>query len=85
MAASPKLRSRRSRKTSRPTTPQKNPGNPLDHLPSRVAVIPLTFNHQDIARRAYAIWRQQGCPQGQAPQHWRQAENELTVEALAQR
>jgi len=35
-----------------------------------------------IAERAYAIWIQQGCPDGQDEVHWRQAEAELSgVEA----
>lgn len=34
---------------------------------------------QDIAKRAYEIWEEQGCPQGCEEQHWLQAEEELSA------
>jgi hypothetical protein len=37
-------------------------------------------NPQDndrIAQRAYAIWMQEGCPEGQNEAHWQQAEAEM--------
>jgi Protein of unknown function (DUF2934) len=30
-----------------------------------------------IRERAYEIWRKQGCPDGQAEEHWRAAEREI--------
>jgi len=31
----------------------------------------------DIAKRAYEIWEEEGCPSGCEEQHWIQAEDEL--------
>lgn len=31
-----------------------------------------------IAARAYEIWQEEGCPEGQAEQHWLRAEQELS-------
>lgn len=36
-----------------------------------------TPSHEKIAQRAYAKWEEQGCPEGRAEQHWREAEAEL--------
>jgi hypothetical protein len=36
-------------------------------------------SYDDIAARAYAIWKAQGCPQGQENEHWQQAVEELTA------
>lgn len=33
--------------------------------------------HQAIAQRAYALWEQEGRPDGRDVEHWRQAEEEL--------
>ena len=33
--------------------------------------------NQDIATRAYAIWKAKGCPQGQDDANWREAEAQL--------
>jgi len=35
--------------------------------------------HDEIAQRAYEIWERAGRPDGQAAQHWFQAEGELAV------
>ena len=32
-----------------------------------------------VEERAYAIWREAGCPEGSSLQHWLQAEQELGV------
>jgi hypothetical protein len=34
-------------------------------------------SYDDIAARAYAIWKAQGCPEGRENEHWREAEEEL--------
>ncbi|OHV79828.1 DUF2934 domain-containing protein [Ensifer sp. LCM 4579] len=36
-------------------------------------------NHEEelIRRRAYAIWEQEGCPEGQHMRHWEQAFREM--------
>jgi len=31
-----------------------------------------------IRERAHAIWREEGCPEGHADEHWRRAEIELS-------
>lgn len=33
--------------------------------------------HDEIARRAYELWRQEGCPEGRALKHWIEAEKQL--------
>jgi hypothetical protein len=35
------------------------------------------LSHDEIAARAYAIWRQRGCPPGQEAEIWLAAETEL--------
>ena len=35
------------------------------------------LTHEEIARRAYEIYVEKGCPQGQSEQNWLQAEQEL--------
>lgn len=35
-------------------------------------------SHEDIAKRAYEIWQEQGCPNGNHEANWIQAEKELT-------
>ena len=37
--------------------------------------------HSQIAQRARQIWQREGCPQGRADAHWKQAEEELAREA----
>jgi hypothetical protein len=37
--------------------------------------------HNQIAQRAREIWQREGCPQGRADAHWKQAEEELGREA----
>jgi hypothetical protein len=36
--------------------------------------------HDDIAKRAYAIWEREGQPDGREAEHWRMAEEELARE-----
>ena len=33
-----------------------------------------TVRHEEIAQKAYLIWKSRGCPDGQAQQHWLEAE-----------
>jgi hypothetical protein len=35
--------------------------------------------HEDIAKLAYALWREQGCPEGTQKDDWLRAEQELTA------
>jgi hypothetical protein len=36
-------------------------------------------SHEDIALLAYALWQEQGCPEGRHEEHWLKAEQELTA------
>jgi hypothetical protein len=36
--------------------------------------------HDDIAKRAYAIWEREGQPDGRDAEHWRMAEEQLAQE-----
>lgn len=36
-----------------------------------------------IRERAYALWEQEGCPDGCAERHWQQAEQELSQADLS--
>ncbi len=37
--------------------------------------------HEDIHRRAYALWQADGCPHGQDQAYWFKAATELAAEA----
>ena len=37
--------------------------------------------HSRVAQRARQIWQREGCPQGRADAHWKQAQEELAREA----
>lgn len=37
--------------------------------------------HEDIQRRAYALWEQDDCPEGQDQAYWFKAVSELATEA----
>jgi hypothetical protein len=43
-----------------------------------------TFEHERIARRAYEIYVAEGMPAGRDAEHWKQAEEELNAQALAE-
>lgn len=36
----------------------------------------MSTHHETVARRAYEIWREHGCPEGQDERIWRAAEHE---------
>jgi hypothetical protein len=38
--------------------------------------------HEDIAALAYALWQDQGCPDGTQEENWLRAELKLTDKAL---
>ena len=44
-----------------------------DDLPS------VQLDHAVIARRAWEIWQNEGCPAGREVEHWLQAEKELAA------
>jgi hypothetical protein len=37
-----------------------------------------------IRERAHEIWREEGCPDGHADEHWRRAERELTDRSVGE-
>jgi hypothetical protein len=39
--------------------------------------------HEDIARLAYAIWQDRGCPQGTDVEDWLEAERQLSQRRVA--
>lgn len=41
--------------------------------------------YDDIAARAYAIWKEQGCPDGRENEHWQQATEELMAGAASRK
>ena len=38
----------------------------------------MSASHEDIARRAYQLWRERGCPLGSPEVDWEQAEQQLS-------
>jgi hypothetical protein len=40
-------------------------------------------SHDEVAREAYSLWRQEGCPGGRDREHWQAAMDHLRREALA--
>jgi len=40
-------------------------------------VVTIMLTHKDISKRAYKIYVEKGCRQGQSEQNWLQAEQEL--------
>lgn len=41
-------------------------------------------SEEEIARCAYELWRQEGCPDGRATEHWLQAEKKLRAASAGQ-
>ena len=54
-----------------------HPTNPFSGGPSGVWIITIEPTYDDIARRAYELYQQRGCTDGEDWQDWFQAENEL--------
>lgn len=59
-------------KITQPFVPQQ-----VDTDPRGRAVAVTMPIQEDIARRAYEIYLEKGCPQGQSEQNWLQAEQEM--------
>ncbi len=49
---------------------------PTGDIPQSGQTQEITPTHDQIARRAYEIYMELGCPHGQSEQHWKQAERE---------
>jgi hypothetical protein len=52
-------------------------------IPRPRPVATATLTHEDIAKRAYQIYAEKGCPQGQSEENWRQAEQDIQSRGLA--
>lgn len=58
--------------------------------PSTPISVPLSTDEEEIsfeeriARRAYELWQQEGCPEGRETNFWQEAERQLKVEAADQ-
>jgi hypothetical protein len=50
---------------------------PIQDIAQPKMAIPVTLAHEEIARRAYEIYVEQGRPQGQSEQIWQQAERDI--------
>lgn len=65
--------------TSRPELDIPDPpvedGEPLQIVPSDGPT--SDFNENEIRARAYALWQEEGEPEGRADIHWAQAEKEI--------
>jgi hypothetical protein len=62
-------------KSESPDTRTVDPNEPFEETP----VSPDGLGDTDrIRERAHEIWREEGCPEGHADEHWRRAEIELT-------
>lgn len=53
--------------------------NPSSVTPSTITAMPQATqpSHEEIARRAYELWLQDGAPTGRAVYHWHEAERQL--------
>jgi hypothetical protein len=56
--------------------PDREPQSEVDEAPPAVLEPP---QHEDIARRAYELWQERGCPHGCAEKDWFRAEQELAA------
>jgi hypothetical protein len=48
-----------------------------------VSTLPQVPARDEIAARAYEIWRESGCPEGKQEEHWYAAERELRARRTA--
>jgi hypothetical protein len=56
---------------------------PIHEIPQPKAAGVVSASHEEIAMRAYEIYVQLGCPQGQSEQIWQQAEQDIRNKARA--
>lgn len=72
----PKLPQMSVSQMNKPRLPQMSASQPMHTSPSPRPVATAAVTHDDIARRAYEIYVEKGCLQGQSEQNWLQAEQE---------
>ncbi|MBN2513559.1 MAG: DUF2934 domain-containing protein [Sedimentisphaerales bacterium] len=68
--------------SQQPKTAQISAPQPIHDIPHPGPVASTTPTHDDIARRAYQIYVEKGCPQDQSNQIWQQAEQECLHRGL---
>jgi hypothetical protein len=56
-------------------SPSSAPGRPQSVQPTDMPSSEV--GGEEIARLAYLLWEQAGCPEGQSEQHWLEAERQL--------
>jgi hypothetical protein len=51
----------------------------MTNLPnmSNPSTLPPQFQHEEVAKEAFRIWCEEGCPEGRADENWRQAQFHL--------
>ncbi len=59
-----------------PKADQVSMSQQIHNLPHPRPIAAAAPTHEDIAQRAYEIYLEKGCPQGQSEQDWLQAEQE---------
>jgi hypothetical protein len=69
--------------TQQPKAAQVPAPQQTNDTPRPRPVATATPTHEDIARRAYQIYVEKGCPQDQSEQIWRQAEQDIKSRGLA--
>ena len=73
----PEVSAPRHAKAAKVSAPQ-----PIQDIPHPKANQSAMPSHEDIARRAYQIYLERGCPQDQSEDIWRQAEQEQLEQSL---
>lgn len=53
------------------------PPRPEEEVAEEIRQIREAVSHEEIARRAHAIWEREGCPHGRDGEHWLEAERQL--------
>jgi hypothetical protein len=66
-----------------PKSPPVSASQPIHDIPQPGQFRAAGTTHDDVARRAYQIYVEQGYPQGQSEQNWQQAEREHRYQGLA--
>ena len=77
--AGPALAGRTCEPGATPTSNQRKQGSMEDMMTDA----PESMDGQ-VQERAYALWEQEGKPEGRAEEHWRQARSELGLETAGQ-
>ena len=85
--ARPQIKIHHAEGTTIPTFPRSHtPGTAA--TPHRLSVTPTgpilttVLTHEEVAERAYDIYVQNGCHEGQCQQNWEQAEKDLRARGL---